>query len=154
MHLTTLLVSISLFWLLLSGHYTGLLLSLGAVSCGLTAWICIRMGIVDRESHPHHIGRKMPMYWLALTKDTLISCWKTVLVILQPSKVTPVTQYVKTPIQCDLVKATLANSITLTPGTLTLDVLTDAMRVHALTDEMAKDLINDGIIERARKLEQ
>lgn len=154
MHLISLISSLALFWLVLSGHTDALLLGLGAVSCVLTAVICRRMNIVDHESHPHHIGHRMPRYWLALIRDTLQSCWLTVLAILHPARVQPVTRYIEAPLSSDLVKATLANSITLTPGTLTLDVLPDALRIHALSPSMFADLQRSGLIERARRLEQ
>ncbi|MGJ8668195.1 MAG: Na+/H+ antiporter subunit E [Oceanococcus sp.] len=153
MYVTSLLSSLALFWMLLSGHTDSLLLSLGAISCLFTAWLCRRMDIVDHESHPHQIGPFMPRYWALLTLETLKSNWQTALAVLMPGRVAPVTAYIATPLQQDVVNATLANSITLTPGTLTLDVQKDRMRIHALSAEFMDDLRQGGMIERAKKLD-
>ncbi len=153
-HTLSLLSSLALFWLLLSGHYNALLLSLGAGSCALVAWLCWRMDIVDRESHPNQLGRKMPRYWFALTWDTLVANWEVAKAVLWRSRVQPVTGYVATPLEDDVVRATLANSITLTPGTLTLDVQDRRMRVHALHPDFLKDLRQGAMVSRAHRLER
>ncbi len=154
MYVFSLISSLALFWMLLSGHTDSLLLSLGGVSCLLTAWLCRRMDIVDHESHPSQIGPHMPRYWAALLLETLKSNWQTGMALLRPGQVAPVTAYVDTPLTEDVVKATLANSITLTPGTLTLDVQKGRMRVHALNQRMLDDLRQGDMIKRAKRLDE
>ena len=154
MHLFTLIASLSLFWLVLSGHYTPLLLGLGAFSCILTGLLCRRMDIVDAESHPHQIGLRMPRYWLKLTWETLKSNYDVAIAILRPSQVAPLTGYLDTPLKQDLVKATLANSITLTPGTLSLDVQENRMFIHALNPSMMNGLRDGDMVNSAVELEK
>lgn len=154
MYVFSLISSLALFWLLLSGHTGSLLLSLGAFSCLLTAWLCRRMDIVDHESHPGRIGPYMPRYWGLLTLDTLKSNVQTAMAVLQPSQVKPVTAYVDTPLKDEVVKATLANSITLTPGTLTLYIHKDRMRIHALNQDFMDGVEGSGLVKRAIKLDQ
>ncbi len=154
MRLFSLFISLAFFWLLLSGHTGALLLSLGALSCVLVLWLCQRMNIVDPESYPHHLARRMPGYWLGLLRDTLQSNWDVSLIIVRGRQVRPVTEYVATPLQHDVTRAILANSITLTPGTLTLDVEDRRLRVHALTPELMQELRSCGMIERAVRLEE
>lgn len=151
--LLSLVTSLAFFWLLLSGHTEALILGFGVASCALVAWLCHRMDIVDHESHPHHLWPKMPAYWLHLTRDTLLSNWAVAKLLLSRRPAVPVTGYVDTPLQQDITRATLANSITLTPGTLTLDVEDERMLVHALTPELMDELREGKMIPRAVSLE-
>jgi len=68
-HSISLLIVLAVVWLVLSGHYTGLLLTLGAVSCLFVVYIARRMDVIDHESHPLHIGHVLPFYWLWLGKE-------------------------------------------------------------------------------------
>ena len=154
MHFFILFSSLAAFWMLLSGHTNALLLGLGLVSVSLASWLCRRMDIVDHESHPSEIIHHMPSYWAALTVDTIKSNWQTAKAVFQSGRVKPVTGYVNTPIQHDVVRATLANSITLTPGTLTLDVQKDRMLIHALSADFLDDLRGEEMIKRAEKLDK
>ena len=56
---------------------------------------------------------------------------------------------IKTTLKHDLPKFVYANSITLTPGTVTVKIEGDELLVHALTDETAKGL--DGVMEEKIK---
>ena len=152
-HLLSLVISLGIFWLVLSGHYTALLLCFGAASCLLCAWLCRRMNIVDAESQPHRMLPRMPGYWLWLTGETLKSNWQVARIVLSGRPVHPVTGYVSTPLKQDVVRATLANSITLTPGTLTLDVEDERLRIHALEPGFIDDLRDGDMVSRARHLE-
>lgn len=153
MHLILLLLSLAVFWLALSGYYTAMLLGLGAASCALVAWLCARMNIVDAESHPLQLARRIPGYWLWLAVETLKSNWAVARCLLAWPPADPVSGDVPTPLTQDLSRATLANSITLTPGTLTLDVFEDHMRVHALRPDLLEDLRAGEMVRRARALE-
>jgi multicomponent Na+:H+ antiporter subunit E len=53
-------VVLSAFWLVLSGHYTALLLSFGALSIALVVWLARRMDIVDHEGRPLDLGLRAP----------------------------------------------------------------------------------------------
>ena len=46
----------------------------------------------------------------------------------------------KTKLKSDVLKVLFANSITLTPGTLTIDIIGDELVIHALTNDAQKDL--------------
>ncbi len=69
-------------------------------------------------------------------------------IVLSPSMpISP--QFVRVPVKPkkDFYKVLYGNSITLTPGTLTVDIIGDEYIVHALTDDAAADL-NNSIIEK------
>lgn len=147
-------LSLVAFWLVLSGHYNGLLLSLGAASCALVVWLAGRLRIVDAESQPHHLGRRMPGFWLWLAGETLRANWRIARCILRRDGAAPVTGPVAIPLRDDLTRATLANAITLTPGTLSLEVKDSELLVHALRPEMLSDLRAGPMVARAAGLER
>ncbi len=157
MYLISLLATLVIYWLVLSGFFdNGLLLSLGAVSCAITAWLCHRMRMIDGESHPHHLAFRLPPYWLKLSLETLRSNWSVIRIILTPGNrgIAPVTGHVTTPVSDDVVRATLANAITLTPGTLTLNVEDDRMLIHALNQDMLDDIRKGQMVPWAQRLEK
>lgn len=147
-------VLLAAVWLLLSGYLTALPLACGVVSCALVAWIARRMDVVDREGHPVHLGGEIPGYWAWLAREMLISGWTTMKLILGPkARIAPVVEYIPIDQPSDLTRATLANSITLTPGTLSIRVERDRIEVHALEDGMLDDLRNGRFGKRVAQLE-
>ncbi|MEK9926269.1 MAG: cation:proton antiporter, partial [Alphaproteobacteria bacterium] len=51
-------------WLLLSGHYTPLITSLGVISCVLVTFLSVRIGGADKEGFPTHLFARLPAYIL------------------------------------------------------------------------------------------
>jgi len=137
-YLVGLVISLAIFWLSNSGHYTPLLLSLGAVSIFLTVVLTWRLGGIDRESAPYvrFFGFVGYLPWLVLeilkaNYDVIKACLKADL------DISPALVRVKTTCRTDLAKVTFANSITLTPGTVTIEVEGDKLLVHALYEASA-----------------
>lgn len=149
----SLLATLVIFWMLLSGFLKPLLLGFGAVSCALVVWLSHRMDIVDQESHPHHLWRHLPRYWLILTWESLKSCWQVCRAVIDPRRIQPVMGHVQMPLRQDVTRAILANSVILTPGTLTLEVYAQSLRVHALDPEMLEELHDGVLVREARALE-
>ncbi|WP_308910949.1 Na+/H+ antiporter subunit E [Pseudokordiimonas caeni] len=153
-HLLVLLVALGAIWLLWSGIYTPLLLAFGLVSCLIVALLAWRMGLVDREAVPFHLHLKVIPYWGWLVKEMLVSSLAVTRLILTPGvKLMPEVVRLKTAKMEDVTRVTLANSITLTPGTVTLDVNDDEILVHCLTADGAKDLLAGGMAARVVALE-
>ena len=50
-------------WLLLSGHYTPFILTLGVASCALVVTVTLRMDVADQEGHPLHLTWGALIYW-------------------------------------------------------------------------------------------
>ena len=137
-YLVGLIVTLVIFWLSNSGHYTPLLLSLGSVSILLTVVLTWRLGGIDRESAPYvrifgFIGYLPWLVWeiLKANYDVIKACLKADL------DISPALVKVKTTCKSDLAKVTFANSITLTPGTVTIEVEGDRLLVHALYEASA-----------------
>lgn len=136
-HTISLFLILALFWLLNSGHYTLLDLSLGLISIALTLYLTHRMDVVDHESQPLHlITLRLPGYYLWLTKEIILSNISVVKHIwLGNETISPVLTTVKASQKTDLGKVFYANSITLTPGTVAVDLVGDQIMVHALLSE-------------------
>lgn len=136
-------------WLLLSGHYEALFLVLGGLSVGFVVYLGNRMAVIDRESHPIHITfRLVFVYWPWLLWQIIKSSLDVSARILKPGKsISPTLVDVAVHQQSDVGRATHANSITLTPGTLAMAVHADTIEVHALSREGAAD-VAEGAIDR------
>lgn len=149
MRSVSLTVSLFAFWLLLSGHYTAWLIGSGAVVALAVGWLGRRVGYGDREGHPvERIGSGL-LYWPWLVVEILKSAWDVSRIILSRRPLAPrfldVPFSQKTPVGI----ATYANSITLTPGTVTVtvDPHDRIFRVHALT-EQGEAIVRAGEMDR------
>ncbi len=136
-----LLIPLVAAWLLWSGLYKPLLLGLGIFSCVLTIYIKHRMEYFQTEVFALQFGRRLVGYWLWLAKEVVKSSLDVARIILTPSlPISPEVVTIKASCEQPVDQATLANSITLTPGTLALDVYKGEITVHALTKAGADEL--------------
>ena len=142
------------FWLLLSGIYTPFFILAGFGAACAVAAIAWRMEVTDREGHPVHLGPGALAYWPWLARAILVSGWRVACIILHP----------RLPISPSLVRfrpsqistvglVTHANSITLTPGTVTIEAGHDEFLVHALTRTGAAGLAGSEMDRRVRSFE-
>lgn len=151
-HALVLGISLALFWLLLSGHYTGLLLALGVVSVALVMYLALRMDRVDGERQPLHVPPMLITYWAWHFAEIAKCNIDVARRIVNPNlPISPTVVRVRAGQHSPIAKATYANSITLTPGTVTLRVEGDEFHVHALSREGAKDLESGEMERRVRK---
>lgn len=149
-------LSVSLFvlWLLLSGHYEPLIIVLGAVSCVFVAWIAYRMDVADHEGHPIHLTWRVLLYWIWLFWEIIKANIQVARLILAPRlAISPTVIKVKASQPDDLGHVTYANSITLTPGTVSIDVRDATIEVHAITREMAESLKTGDMDRRVTRIE-
>lgn len=128
-------------WLLLSGHYTPMLLGLGAASCLLVVTIAYRMDVIDREGHPIQLSVRALVYWPWLFWEIVKANIDVLKRILHPSlPISPTVTTVRATQKTELGHVIYGNSITLTPGTVTLDMKGDDLVVHALSTDGAEAL--------------
>lgn len=140
-HAASLTLTLFILWLLLSGHYNVLLISLGLLSSLLTVVLALRMDVIDHESHPLHLRRQLPRYWVFLSREVILANLDVVRRILTPGKsFSPQLRQLPLPQKTALGQVIYANSITLTPGTVTVQLGIDSIRIHALSREAAEDL--------------
>lgn len=142
------------FWLVLSGHYTVMLISAGAVSAVLCVLAAIRMRAADAEGHPIELFRGALTYLPWLIVEIAKSGWSVTKVILHPSlPISPTMTVVRASQKSTPGVATYANSITLTPGTITVGVSGNDLTVHALVRDGAIDLEGGGMDRRVSQFE-
>lgn len=135
-------------WFLWSGHTEPLILSFGVASVLLVAWLRARMDAVDGSREKYSFGLRPALYLPWLFKEILVSNLHVAKVILSPSlPIRPRLVRVKASQRTDMGQVWYANSITLTPGTITLDAHQGEFLVHALTDVTAEGLI-EGTMDR------
>lgn len=153
-HILGLFLVLAALWLLLSGHYNGLLLALGALSCAGVVALALRMDVVDREGQPIHLTRHALGYWLWLLKEIMLATWNVVLYIVLPwRRISPTMVEVTAHEKTELGQVIYANSITLTPGTLSAKTEDDKILVHALTREAALGLQGGEMDRRVQTME-
>ncbi len=154
LHTTLLFAVLYAFWILLSGHFTPFLLAAGAAASAAVAWLAHRMDVVDRESHPFHLTWSAVTYWPWLVKEILKSAIDVARIILDPKLPASPTVVRFRPRQKTAVGlVTHANSITLTPGTLSIEVGPDSFMVHALTREGAAATVDSEMDRRVERFE-
>ena len=123
-------------WLPLSGHYEPLFLTFGVVTCLIAVFVCARMGIVDRESVPVHLVWRGVLYIPWLVWEVFKSNVRVARIILSPRlRVDPSIVHFRASQRTDLGRFIYANSITLTPGTVTTGIVGDDFEVHAIVQE-------------------
>ncbi len=128
-------------WVLWSGYLKPLLLGLGALSCLLTVWIVRRMGFFDDETYAFHYDWRLLGFWAWLGGEVVKSSVEVARVVLRRRiDVEPQLVAIDGSALEPVDQALLGNSITLTPGTLTLDVHEGRLLVHALTPDGAAAL--------------
>jgi multicomponent Na+:H+ antiporter subunit E len=153
-HALSLAASLLLFWMMLSGDFGLLNLALGFVSVLLTVSICNRMDVVDQESQPVEMSTRLPVYWAWLALKVVKSNLDVTRRIWTPGKsISPTVVRLKLSQQTALGKVIYANSITLTPGTVTLAIEDDEILVHALTRADAAALETGEMDCQVRELE-
>lgn len=137
-----------LFWMLLSGHTSFLLLSLGLASVLLVTWLVSRMDRTDNAPVRMLFSIKFISYLRWLTWQVIITNIDVAKRIWNPSlPIKPASRKIKVSIKDPLIKTVYANSITLTPGTVTTEVGEDYFIVHALNSE-GLDELEEGDMER------
>ena len=151
----TLFLALLASWMFWSGHTEPFVLTLGGISCLFCIWLCGRMRIVDEEGAPVQLGvRPFTNYAPWLFKEIIKSNIDVTRIILSP----------KMKLQRNLIKVgahqrsvlgrvMLANSITLTPGTVSVSTEKDGILVHALSFDGAEEDLSGEMARRICRLE-
>ena len=142
------------FWLALSGHYTPMLVAAGIASTVVCVFAAIRMRAADAEGHPIELFRGALTYFPWLAVEIAKSAWTVTMVILHPRlPISPTMTVVRASQKSRAGVATYANSITLTPGTVTVEVAGNDLTVHALVRAGADELEDGGMNRRVNVFE-
>jgi multicomponent Na+:H+ antiporter subunit E len=141
-HALSLATLLAALWWVLSGQTGPLLLGLGLASTLAVTALALRMDLLDRESHPVHLSGGLVRYWWRLAGEIVRSNLEVVgqIVAMQP-RIEPRFIRTRTRQPTDLGRVILANSITLTPGTVTVELAGEDLLVHALTRASAEAVL-------------
>lgn len=153
-HAIRLFVVLFAVWLALSGHYTVFLILSGAVCAALCVALVVRMDRIDRVAPMVRLTWRTPLYWAWLTKEVFVSSIDVTRRVLHPKMpIDPLLERVPATQHTDIGLVTYANSITLTPGTLSTDVEKGEIEVHALSRSLMEDLEKSEMGRRISDLE-
>lgn len=153
-HTLSLFITLAAFWLLNSGHYSYLILSLGFGSIVLILVLTHKMDVIDHESQPLHLSPNIFGYLPWLIKEIVYDNITVVKHIwLKEKSISPMLTTLKISQQTDMGKVIYANSITLTPGTVAIDLVDDEIIVHALLKKHIESLESGEMDRRVTKLE-
>lgn len=140
-HTISLGVLLFALWVGLSGHLNVLMLSLGFASTLLIVYLAHRMDVVDEEIYPAHMTILLIRFWVFLAKEVILANIDVIKRIFKPGKnISP--QLFELPLtqQTDLSRVIYANAITMTPGTVSVNLDKKTITVHTLSIEAAEDL--------------
>lgn len=133
-----LLVALAAFWFALSGETSPFFLGLSAVAVLAALWLSARLKLIDREASPYHRAPQLLVYLAWLIGQIVKANIAVISRVLGPKHaIDPAMVEVETSAHSRLGTALFANSITLTPGTVTVDVDKRKLKVHALVRENA-----------------
>jgi len=150
------IASLYAFWLLLSGTYTPFLLTVGAACTIVIFLLAQRMDLIDKDEVPVSIAWTVLIrYYPWLAKEIFIAAIRVCRVILSPSlPISPQLVEFSPSQRSNIGLITHANSITLTPGTITVEVEMGRLLIHALTMEGASGLDESEMDQRCSELEE
>lgn len=148
-------VLLALAWLLWSGMFKPLLLVLGAFSCALVLWVAYRMHLFDTDLiTPRYLWR-LVRFWGWLGQEILRSSLEVTRAVLSRKlAISPTVAEFDAHCEHPVDRAILGNSITLTPGTLTLSIDGQRFVVHALHEEGARDILEGEMDRRVSALRE
>lgn len=112
------------------------------------------MDVVDGESQPLNLTFTIPMYWIWLIKEVVVANIAVARCVwIGTSSINPRVMKITAHQKTDLGIVIYANSITLTPGTVSIDLEENVITVHALTNDSANDLLTGEMDRRVCKVE-
>lgn len=144
------------FWIILNGRWTTEVAIVGAVVSALIyLFICKFMDYSPKKEWA--CARRLPKavcYGVYLIGEVFMSAWQTIQLIWSPKvMIQPEVTSFRTALRTDAGKVTLANSITLTPGTVTVDIRDNLVLVHCLDESMGEGLEGSEMEKRIINLE-
>jgi multicomponent Na+:H+ antiporter subunit E len=128
-------------WLLWSGMFKPLLLALGGVSCLLVLYLAQRMRLFEHDVFSLRFTGRLLRFWGWLGREIVRSSLDVTRVVLSPKlPISPTVTEFDSACEHPVDRTILGNSITLTPGTLTLRIDERHFVVHALTEDGAREI--------------
>ena len=131
------------FWILLSGKFDLFHLTLGVLSSGLVSFLSADLLMFKEGKNRLATGVRFLMYLPWLLYQIVLSTLHVTFLALHPKmkdQIDPTIVTFKTKLKTNIAKVALANSITLTPGTITVRIEDQVFYVHAISRKAAAGL--------------
>ena len=146
-----------LAWIIFNGNLTLEIVLFGVViALGMFAFICKFMDYsIQKELRFYKLVPVFFQYVFLLIKE-IVQANLTVcrLILSRKEIVEPVIVHVHTNLKTETARVILANSITLTPGTITVSLTDDDLLVHCLDKSLAEGMENSAFVKLLEKLEK
>lgn len=147
-------ILLTLLWLGISGVYKPLLFALGAGSVLFVVWLARRMDVVGVEHNAILYSWRLPLYYVWLVGQIIKSNLQVARAALSPRmNIQPQVFEAPVALKSSIARVTYANSITLTPGTVTLQLGADKVVVHALLNSSAEGIKSGEMLRKVQWLE-
>jgi multicomponent Na+:H+ antiporter subunit E len=140
-------------WLLWSGVYQSMTIGLGIFSCVFVVWLTSRMRGGDFAETRWSFWLRFLLYIPWIMWEIAKANLDVTLCVLGIRPISPRIIRVPASQKTDLGQTLYANSITLTPGTISLDVRENSILVHALTADTAAGLADGAMDAKASWVE-
>ena len=131
------------FWILLSGKFDLFHLTLGVLSSGLVSFLSADLLMYEQGKNRLSTGVRFLLYLPWLLYQIVLSTLHVTFLALHPKmkdQIDPTIVTFKTKLKTNIAKVALANSITLTPGTITVRIEGQVFYVHAISRKAAAGL--------------
>ena len=148
-------IAMFIFWILLSGEFTFILITSGVVASLITAYLShdIFIGKADLKTETGRVF-KFIVYIPWLLWEIILANVEIAYLVLSPKPlVDPQIVRFKNDLKTDLGIVTLAHSITLTPGTVTVEANREEFVIHAIWQKSADGIIGGEMQQKVKKIE-
>lgn len=155
LRLITIAATLYVYWLLLSGHYAAWLVAAGAILSVVIVIFCWSKGVIDREGFPVEYSARGLTYWPWLLWQILLSGLRVSRLVIDPKlPISPTLARVQVEPESSVGLVTYANSITLTPGTISIEASERGRTiwVHAI-EQQGADFEDDEMNRRVARFD-
>ncbi|MFI3201030.1 MAG: Na+/H+ antiporter subunit E [Eubacteriales bacterium] len=150
-------IILELFWIILNGKVTLEVILIGLiVSAIIYAFMCHFMDFsIAFDKKLMKRGSLYVKYIILLMREIVVSNIHTIhLLTTSKYDIEPAVMTFEVDLQTTLAKVVLANSITLTPGTITSDLTGQVLTIHALDRDFLEGIENCEFVQLLRKIEE
>lgn len=144
-----------LFWILVNGKINLEITIIGLILCTLVyAFACFFLQFSFKKDLIYCKGLGLLIvYFFLLTVEVVKSNLNIITLIWSKKEVEPKIRHFNVDLKSRFLRVIFANSITLTPGTISIDLKEDEYVVHALRYEYIDGIENSGLLKLLKKME-
>lgn len=145
------------FWLHLSGKFDIFHLTLGVISCALVSWISGDLLFREKRVRSTTLWQilRFLKYLPWLLYQIILANIHVAYLVLHPKMLTLIDPHIvqfRVKLKTDMGLTTFGNSITLTPGTITVLIHKGLFYVHAINQKVADDLLTGEMEDRVTQI--